>query len=49
MHNLAKVPERTRPDPDALLAQMGKHEKGRLKVFLGRAAGLRDYGNGWHG
>lgn len=34
------MPERTRPDPDALLVQLGKHEKGRLKVFLGMAAGV---------
>ncbi|MFN8218651.1 MAG: sensor histidine kinase KdpD, partial [Fimbriimonadales bacterium] len=34
------MPERTRPDPDALLVQLGKHERGRLKVFLGMAAGV---------
>ncbi len=34
------MPERTRPDPEALLAQAQEGEKGRLKVFLGMAAGV---------
>lgn len=34
------MPERTRPDPDALLAQAKGHGRGRLKVFLGMAAGV---------
>lgn len=32
--------ERIRPDPDALLAQAKGHGLGRLKVFLGMAAGV---------
>ena len=38
------APDRTRPNPDALLArierQARKAERGRLKVFLGAAAGV---------
>lgn len=35
-----EVPERVRPDPDALLAQSKGLGRGRLKVFLGMAAGV---------
>lgn len=34
------MPERARPDPDALLAQARGYARGRLKVFLGMAAGV---------
>jgi two-component system sensor histidine kinase KdpD len=34
------VPEPTRPDPDALLAQARRQGRGRLKVYLGMAPGV---------
>ncbi len=34
------VDDDTRPDPDALLAEVGRADRGRLKVFLGAAPGV---------